>query len=167
MKPLFKNTTKYTEKNYQKFVNFHNKKYNFTYLLYTFIMSLLILYCVILNIIQKNFLFVLIFIIALAGFLFCRLYLPSFRYKKVCETYKNVKETKYTFIFYKNFFTIGKDRFYYFKLYKVFETKDHFYLYVDEDNAALVNKNSFTLGNAVDFSNFIKKKCLFKYSKQD
>ena len=52
------------------------------------------------------------------------------------------------------------------KLHKVFETKEYFYLYVNEDTAFLVSKNGFKLGNSNDFSEFIKKKCLLKYSKQ-
>ena len=167
MKPLFKNVTRYTQKNYQQFVRFHNNKFNARYMLYTFIMSLLILYCVILNVLQKNIWFVLIFILILLGFLFIRICIPSIRYKKACNQYKNGKSDTFAFTFYNHFFTIGKIRYYYFKLHKVYETKDYFYLYFDEDNAALVSKNGFKLGKPNDFSDFIKKKCLLKYSKQN
>ena len=51
------------------------------------------------------------------------------------------------------------------KLYKVFETKDYFYLYINPDYAMLVNKNSFEIGTSDDFRKFIKKKCLLKYRK--
>ena len=46
------------------------------------------------------------------------------------------------------------------RLFKVFETKDYFYLYIDDENAVLVSKNGFKLGTAEEFSEFIKKKCL-------
>ena len=49
---------------------------------------------------------------------------------------------------------------------KVFETKDYFYLYLDEDTAFLVSKSGFKIGTPKDFSEFIKKKCIFKYSKE-
>ena len=67
-----------------------------------------------------------------------------------------------TFNFYKFYFEIDKTRVYYFKLHKVFETKDYFYLYLDEDTAFLVSKSGFKLGTPKDFSEFIKKKCIFK-----
>ena len=66
----------------------------------------------------------------------------------------------------KFYFEIDKTRVYYFKLHKVFETKDYFYLYLDEDTAFLVSKSGFKLGTPKDFSEFIKKKCIFKYSKE-
>ena len=44
MKPLFKNTTKYNSKNYNEFINFHSKKFNFSYNAYTLIMCILLLY---------------------------------------------------------------------------------------------------------------------------
>ena len=76
------------------------------------------------------------------------------------------KETGFIFTFYKNYFTINKKTIYYFKLFKVFETKDYFYLYIDEDTAALVSKKGFEIGTAEEFSNFIRKKCLLKFSKE-
>jgi len=42
---------------------------------------------------------------------------------------------------------------------------DYFYLYFNEDYAALVSKNGFKLGDSKDFSKFIKKKCLLKYQR--
>ena len=64
------------------------------------------------------------------------------------------------------YFKIEKKVYPYLKLYKVFETQDYFYLYIDEEHAALVNKKGFKIGNVEAFTDFIKKKCLFKYSKQ-
>ena len=61
---------------------------------------------------------------------------------------------------------IENTKIYYFKLYKVFETQDYFYLYLDEDTAFLVSKSGFKIGTPKDFSEFIKKKCIFKYSKE-
>ena len=166
MKPLFKNTTKYNSKNYQQFVEFHNKKYSFSHNAYTGIMTSLLVYCLILNIIQKNFLFMLLFFALLIVFLLFRIYLPMKRYKDTQKHYKENKESNFTFSFYNHYFTLNDYTFYYFKLYKVFETKDYFYLYVDDENAALVSKNGFDIGTTEEFSKFIKKKCLLKYSKQ-
>lgn len=166
MKPLFTNTTKYTKQNYEQFIEFHRKKFNFSYMAYTLVMSLLIIYCMIFNITQKNFLYMLLFLILLIIFLVIRLYIPVRRYKKTKKNYSQKKELKFKFAFYPYYFTIGKKTIYYFKLFKVFETANCFYLYVDEDYAAILNKDSFEVGTADEFSKFIKKKCLFRYSKQ-
>ena len=166
MKPLFKNITKYNSTNYQKFVDFHNKKYSFSYNIYTIIMSILLIYCIILNVIQKDFSLILIFFVLLAMLLFFRIYLPNKRYINTKKQYSKNKEASFMFSFYKHYFILNNKTFYYFKLHKVFETEDYFYLYVDEDNAALVSKNGFKIGTAKEFTDFIKKKCLLKYSKQ-
>lgn len=166
MKPLFKNITKYTEKNFQQFVNFHETKFTFKYNLYTIAMSLLILYCIVLSAIKKEIKLLFVFIAILILFLIIRIYIPNQKYIKTKKDLKSKKASNFVFVFYNNFFTIGKKRFYYFKLHKVYETKDYFYIYVDEDNAALVSKIGFTQGTPKDFSEFIKKKCLLKYNKE-
>lgn len=167
MEPLFKNVTKYTANNYKEFAEFHNNKYSFSHNVYTLVMSILLLYCVIINIKNKDILLILLFLLLLILFLVWRLYIPNKRYQKMKEKYKNNKTAEFEFSFYKHYFTINKKTLYYFKLFKIFETNDYFYLYVDEDNAALVSKKGFEIGSADEFSNFIKKKCLLKYSRQD
>ena len=166
MKPLFKNITKYNKKNYEQFLEFHNKKYSFSYNFYTITMIILLIYCIIFNIIQKNFSMFLLFLVLLIIFLFTRIYLPIKRYQKTQKRIFKNKENTFTFSFYNLYFTLNETTFYYFKLYKVFETPDYFYLYINEDNAAMVSKTGFEVGTAEDFSDFIKKKCLFKYSRK-
>lgn len=165
MNPLFKNTTKYTEKSYQQFVNFHGNKFNLSYNSYTIIMIILIIYCIFYSISQKTFLLSLLFIAMLIGYIIIRIYIPIKNYTKTKDKYEN-KSSYFTFNFYKFFFEIDKTRIYYFKLHKVFETKDYFYLYIDDDTAFLVSKSGFKIGTPTDFSEFIKKKCMFKYSKE-
>ena len=98
-------------------------------------------------------------------YIFMRIYMPMKRYVQTKTKYEN-KSSYFTFNFYKFYFEIDKTRVYYFKLHKVFETKDYFYLYLDEDTAFLVSKSGFKIGTPKDFSEFIKKKCMFKYSKE-
>ena len=95
-----------------------------------------------------------------------RLYLPIKRYQKEEKTYAKNKEINCVSSFYKYYFTVNKKIYYYFKLFKVFETKDYYYLYINEDYAALVSKTGFKKGNSQDFSEFIKKKCFFIYKNQ-
>ena len=166
MKPLFKNVTIYNSKNYNQFIKFHGEKFNFSYNAYTLVMLILILYCIILNIIQKNIILMLLFLAIFALMIVFRIYLPGKRYQKTKKKFAEKKQTKITIDFFKFYFKIQQKVYPYLKLYKVFETKDYFYLYIDEEHAILVNKNGFELGTVEEFTDFIKKKCLFKYSKQ-
>lgn len=162
---LFKNITKYNSKNYNQFIDFHNKKFAFSNNFYTIIMTILLIYCIILNIKKSNILFIFLFIVLLIVFLLYQLYLPMKRYQKKQKELAKIKESHYTFSFYNFYFLLEKKVIYYFKLYKVFETKDYFYLYIDPDYAMLVSKNGFEIGSLDDFRKFIKKKCLLKYRK--
>jgi len=163
MKPIFTNKTTYDSRNYNEFVEFHAKKFSTSYNAYNLIMLILLLYCIILNIIQKNILLILL-LLAMAALLFLfRIYLPMRKFEKTQEKYKKNKQTTYTISFYKYFFSVGKSNFAYFKLYKIFETDDYFYLYIDEENAVLVSKTGFELGSPEEFTCFIKKKCPLKY----
>ena len=165
MKPIFKNVTKYTTKNYEQFLQFHRSKYDFKYNFFTIVLSLMFLYCLITCITSKNIRLSIIFVIAFIVFLIFRLYVPAYKLKKSLEICKGNEKNSFTFSFYKFYFTVGKVTFYYFKLAKVFETDDYFYLYIDSENAMMLSKKGFKIGTAEDFSNFIKKKCFFKYSK--
>ena len=166
MKPLFKNITIYNSKNYNQFVKFHGEKFNFSYNAYTLLMLSLMLYCIILNIIHKNIALFLLFLVMFSLAIFFRMILPAKKYKKTKKKFAENKQTMVSIDFFQLYFKVEKKIYPYFKLYKVFETEEYFYLYADKENAVLVNKNSFKLGTVEEFTEFIKKKCLFKYSKQ-
>ena len=166
MKPLFKNITIYNSKNYNQFVKFHGDKFSFSYNAYTFVLLALLLYCIILNIVQYNIPLMLLFLAMFAFIILFRMYLPSKKYQKTKKNFAEKKQTSVSIDFFKFHFKVEQNYYPYLKLYKVFETKEYFYLYVDEENAVLVNKNGFKLGSLEEFTDFIKKKCLFKYSKQ-
>ena len=166
MKPLFKNITIYNSKNYNQFVKFHGEKFNFSYNMYTLLMLALMIYCIVLSITQKNIFILILFLAMFALTVLFRMYLPAKRYQKTKKNFAQNKQTSVIMNFYKFYFKIEQKVYPYLKLYKVFETKDYFYLYIDEDHAALVSKKGFKIGTVEDFTDFIKKKCLFKYSKQ-
>lgn len=170
MKILFKNTTQYSKKVYSEFLKFHNKKYNFSYTFYTLFFAMLILFCIILHAKNSNIFYTIFFSIILICFISWRFFRPVFKMKKEIKSDKIAKEKKFKFVFYNNYFKIHdkKDVFkiYYFKLRKVFETDDFFYLYTDKEYSFLVSKSGFSVGSETEFSEFIKKKCWLKYSKE-
>ena len=163
MKPLFKNITKYNSENYEQFIKFHGEKFTFSYNAYTIIFSLLLLYCIITSLTQQKFLLTLLFLAMLILTFLFRTYFPMKRYQKTKNKFAKEKETSISFEFYNFYFSFNKQTMFYLKLYKVFETADYFYLYIDDENAVLVSKAGFTLGTESDFRDFIKKKCFFKY----
>lgn len=165
MKPLFENITKYNKKNYKQFIKFHNKKFSFSYNFYTIAMTILLILCIILSIYEKKLVLIFIFLGLLILFLLFRLYFPFKRQQKNKKLYNKNKETICTYSFYKLYFTLNDQTFYYFKLYKVFETKDYFYLYINDEYAALVDKTGFKTGTVDDFRKLIKQNCFLKYRK--
>lgn len=166
MKPLFKNITKYNSKNYEQFIKFHGEKFNFSYNMYTIIMSVLLIYCIILNISQKEIWLILLFLALLILLFLIRMYFPMKRYQKTKKKYSKNKEISISFTFYKFYFSFEEKTITYSKIYRVYETKDYFYLYLDDENAVLVSKSGFKLGSVEEFRKFIKKKCFFKYRKE-
>ena len=66
MKLLFKNTTRYSEKVYKEFLNFHQNKYQFRYTLYTFVIAMLLIMFLIVQIKSYNYTFAIIFCVVRA-----------------------------------------------------------------------------------------------------
>ena len=74
------------------------------------------------------------------------------------------------YFFYEKYFKIknklGTSKLKYYKLYKVYETKEYFYLYIAKDYAFILDKNGFEIGSTKQFSQFMKHKMRFKFSKE-
>lgn len=167
MKILFKNTTKYTKKFYDIFLEFHNKKYGFYYSLYNIIIISLFLFCIILQV-QYNYYSIAIFTcFVLTAFILWRFLHPIHDVSKEYKSDKFKDEQSFTFKFYEKFFTcenkteISKIK--YSKLHKVYETNKFFYLYIDRNHSFLMDKSKFLQNNPSEFSTFIKRKCLLRF----
>lgn len=170
LKILFKNSTKYNETIYTEFLKFHEKKFGLKYTLYTALIVGLLLFCLIVQVQAHNFSLAIIFCSIITGFFLWRFLHPISEVSKDFKSDKIQKEQKFTFIFYKDIFKVrAKLQTYiikYHELYKIFETSSFFYLYIDKTHAMLLNKDSFSVGSADDFSGFIRKKCWFKFNKE-
>ena len=169
MKILFKNKTKYSKEIYTEYLNFHRKKYNFSYKLYTAFIIFLILLCVTMQIKYHYYTLAIIMCVALTIFFLWQFIHPEYQVAKEYQSDKIANENEFTFIFYKKHFkVVGKKQFSdckYYELHKVFETNNFFYLYLDKNHALLLKKDCFTVGNPEEFSTFVKKKVLWKYRK--
>ena len=163
MKVLFKNTTKYTKENCNQFLQFHQNKYGKKEL--AKVAGITILYIVIFNIVYKNWIFLLSALAVGVVLYFVNRLQTEKRSKK-----KN-KVKVFTFYFYDRYMKVKYkkefERLPYFRLHKIFETNQYFYLYLDEKSSFILDKAGFEVGTAAEFSKFIKAKCPLKYSKQD
>lgn len=159
---LFENTTKYLKTIYRKFVAFHHKKYKLPYILYMASIVLFILAGIILQIKYHNFSLAIILGCGLTFFIGWQLLHPTHVISKEYKSNKIQKEKEYTFKFYANYFTVEDKReifeIKYYKLYRVSETSDFFYLYLAKKQAFLVDKSKFKDNNPNAFSNFIHQK---------
>lgn len=164
---LFKNNTKYSKKNYNRFIQFHNNKFGLKYDIYTFIVLILLIYCLIVAIRSKLILLSIVFFIAIGVFVGYRLFQPLFSYKKQTKSKTISKENEIKFYFYEKSFKIRENAkteiLKYWRIHKVYETNEFFYLYLTKKHAILVDKTGFTLGSSEQFSKFIKNKMKFKY----
>lgn len=165
MKILFKNITKYNKENCDNFINFHADKYGKKELLKYLLMFIVFLYMLILNIIYKNWYFIL----ALIAILILAYFINNRKQAKKQKKKKRVQE--YTFYFYERYIKIKYkrqfDRILYLQIKKIFETDKNFFLYTDDKHSLILDKEGFTIGNSKQFSKFIKKKCPFKYSNEN
>lgn len=166
MKILFKNKTKYTKEIYKKYLQFHQNKFGDKYTFTTVVTILLLCFCIITNLKYLNYNTSFILFIVLGIFCFYRFFYPVKKVEKELKTDKFENEKEFTFTFYEKFFVISdkksSEKIKYWKLHRVYETEEFFYLYIDKDHAFLLDKSSFTKGNILEFFKFLKKKIWFK-----
>ena len=166
MKILYKNKTKYTKEVYAKYLQFHQNKFGNKYTFSTVVTILLLCFCIITNLQYYHKSIAFILLITLIIFCFYRFYHPIKLVKQELKTEKFKNEIEFTFKFYNKFFTIfdskNLEKVQYWKLHKIYETEDFFYLYIDKNHAFLLDKNTFTRGDTSEFLKFIKRKIWFK-----
>lgn len=170
MEALFKNKTTFSQENYMKLVAFHQKKNNWKYWLYTATFSILLIICLAFQLIAKDYLFVFICLFILFGFLAYRFINPYHKTRKELSSDKVQNHMINYYFFYEKYFKIknklGTSKLKYYKLHKVYETKEYFYLYIAKDYAFILDKNGFEIGSTKQFSQFMKHKMRFKFSKE-
>lgn len=170
MQALFKNKTVLSSKNYLHLVDFHQKKNNWKYWLYTATLSLLFIIAISFQLIAKKYFIAVLLFVAFLAFLGYRFIQPYYKTKKELTSDKVQKNLINYYFFYEKYFrvknTLGNSKLKYYKLYRVYENEQYFYLYLDKSNALIVEKNGFMIGNVNSFRNFIKNKVRFKFKKE-
>lgn len=169
MEPLFRNKTTMSKEIYTQLLQFHQKKYDWKYWLYTASLFLLFVVLIAFNFANHYYLQAFLLFAIFAGFLTYQFIHP---YKKIAKEYKSDKVQNHLinyYSFYNSYLKIknksGIFKVKYWKLYRVFETDNYFYLYLDKTNILVVDKLGFTIGTIENFEKFVKSKVWFKFKK--
>lgn len=170
MEKIFENKTKYSQKEYNAFLESYNKEFATSDSAYIIFYMLFFGVCMIFAFKEGIFLLGITLFIGLFIYLWYKIIRPAKSVEKDKKSHKMSGSFVNKYDFYNNFFKIentdGKAQIFYFKLYRVVETKSYFYIYVSREYAFIVSKLGFTKGNQEDFSKFIKKKISFKYKNR-
>lgn len=169
MKILFKNRTILSKENYLKLLEFHQKKNNWKYWLYTAILFLLFIVAIAFQISNRNYLLIFLLSTFLVVFLSYRFFYPYYKTGKELKSDKVQHNLENYYFFYEKYFKVknkfGNDKIKYYKLYKVYENENFFYLYMDKTNAFIIDKSGFSVGTIQDFKKFMKSKVWLKFKK--
>lgn len=169
MEPLFKNKTTLSKENYIDLVKFHQKKNSWKYWLYTAIVSFLLVLIICFQIasnayFQATFLFICFII-----FLIYRFIYPYYKTDKEFKSDKVQNNLINYYFFYDKYFKIknklGNTKIKYYKLYKVYENDNYFYLYLNKNIVFIIDKSEFTIGNSKSFEKFMKNKVWLKFKE--
>ena len=114
-----------------------------------------------------NWKLVLLIFSMIIGFIIYRIYSQERIVKKEMNSPKIVEQEKFTFKFYDKIFTVNNlkqiEEIKYAKIYKTFETKNYFYLYINKTNAFILEKSGFINKDINEFRDFLKIKLKRKY----
>lgn len=167
MEPLFKNKTVMSRENYIHLLEFHQKKNNWKYWLYTAFFSVSFIFCTAVHIVNKNYSFALLFFLFFFGFLLYRFIEPYRKTEKELQSDKIQNNLVNYYFFYEKCFKVknklGNNTVKYHKLYKAYENENYFYLYLNKNVAFIIDKSGFTIGNEKSFEKFLKNKMWFKF----
>lgn len=167
MEKLFENKTKYSQKEYNVFLESYKKEFEKSETAWLFFYFIFFGTCMILAFIEKEIVLGIGLLIGLLVYLWFKIIKPTKEVEKDKKSDKLSGHFVNNYDFYKNYFhvenTEGKGQIFYFKLYRVVETKTNYYIYISRQYAFIVSKFGFTKGTSEEFSKFIKKKMFTKY----
>ena len=170
MEELFENKTKYTKEQYNTFMQVHQSEYIVEEIAYMLFNILFFGLTMILAFRSKEIILGIAIVIGLIVYIWYKFIWSQKRVKKNTENGKLSGDFVNTYKFYKRYFGVenqeGNAQILYFKIYRVVETKDNYYIYITRNNAFIVSKNGFTKGDNIEFSKFIKGKTITRYKNR-
>ena len=166
MKILFKNITKYDKENTENFIEFHQNKYGKKELVKKILIGICVLYLIFFNLIKFSWKSLWLLIVLGLG-IFC---ISKYANDKKEEKKKKQNNKEFIFSFYERYIKIKYkrqfERMIYLEIKRIHETEKNFFLYIDDKRSLILDKDGFSIGTSKEFSEFIKRKCLFKYNNK-
>lgn len=170
MEELFENKTKYSQKEYDLFLNSYKEEFKTSETIYMLLYVIFFAICSIFALRENEIVLGIVLIVGLIFYLWYKIIRPQTNVNKDKKSQKVSGKFVNTYKFYNNYFKIqnpdGKAQIYYLKLYRVVENKTHFYIYISREYAFIVSKIGFTKGSAEEFSKFIRKKVFTRYKNR-
>lgn len=170
MEKLFENKTKYSQKEYDIFIESYIKEYATSDNIYIFFYIAFFGFCMVYAFIEKEIILGIILLVGLIVYLWFKIIRPNQLVEKTKKSRKVSGNFVNKYEFYKNYFKVenpdGNAQVLYLKLYRVVETKSYFYIYISREYAFIVSKLGFTKGKSEDFSKFLKKKVFTRYKNR-
>ena len=170
MEKLFENKTKYSQKEYDIFLKSYAEEYATSDRAYMIFYIVFFGLCMIFAFREREFILAFALLIGLGIYLWYKIIKPFRAVEKDKKSQKLSGNFINKYEFYKNYFKVenpeGTAQIFYFKLYRVVETKSYFYIYISRQYAFIVSKLGFTEGKTEDFSKFIKKKVFTRYKNR-
>lgn len=163
-----KNKTTYTEDNVKSFLEvYFFEKVKIPRIIINILIILVIIYFLTKE--NREVLDYITFIFCLFGVLELNTtMLPRFNLFKLKKQKDNVLNTKIEYLFKKNNFKLStnKDEYIdYSSLYKVLETKEYYYLYINKSRALIVDKKNMSTSDIENLTNIFKEK-VSKYKEK-
>ncbi|MDD3304104.1 MAG: YcxB family protein [Clostridia bacterium] len=169
-KVLFKNKTIYTKELYLNFNKFHLRTRNKALSISLYIcMGIMIISSLLLIFLKLDISAGVTFLILSAVIVLSYIYLPNISVNRILKFDKTFENNENQYKFYENEFEVsnpfGNTKIKYEDLYRVYDTKEVLYIYINTRQAFLISKSGFNedLENAIEFlktkfkSNYIKK----------
>ena len=170
MEDLFENKTKYSEKVYNIFLKSYEEEYSKVDNLYMIYNIVFFGTCMFFAFIEKEIILGICILIGLLIYMWYKFIRPIKREKKTRKSPKMNGNYVNTYRFYKNYFDVknpdGDAQIAYFKIYRMVETKEYYYIYISREHAFVVSKFGFTKGDYMEFSIFMRKLLKRKYKNR-
>lgn len=161
MNLIFKNVTTYTKEEFLTFEKFHINRVNkVSFIIYTVACIIILLSAIGLIYLGDNSGY--IFLIVGIFFTVYRMSIPYWYTKRILKSDKLTENLENTFELFDDNLkvtnSVSASDIRYDQLFKVYESKNCFYLYINKLQVFILNKNNFSVGNSDEFSKFIEEK---------
>lgn len=166
-KSLFENKTLYTKELYLEFSKFHLRKRSLITAIPLYIcMAIMTLSSILLIVLNLDISAGIAFLILSLAVILIYIFLPNISVSKVLKFDKTFENTENKYEFYEDYLFVenkyGSTKVDYNDLYKVYETKNNIYIYINSTQAFLVSKSGFD-SKLDEVKEFLKNKFKERY----